>query len=378
MSDYEGPAVGAKAAEFKVLLIDDSKLMRIAGTKMLGNEFNVVVAVDGNDGWQKIQQDTDIHVVFSDLNMPGMNGYELLKKIRSSDDEGIRNLPVIIVTGAEEDEEEDLSKQRSLDMGATDFITKPFNSTDLKARASAYADYQRTTSTLSRQTSVDPLTGLMNRRGFEEQLNKDIAFASRHREDLAIMQVAFDKFDELYARVGKAGSDSLVKEVGKFLVKTLRDEDTIARVGPSHFYISLPTAKPEGAQKLAERICRSVQGFNVRMKGELLKISVSTGVCSIDKGFKPKLDEALEQLDFLIEDANETGLAQVVSSHLGFEQELDKESFISIDRLLTQLQSGDVSEVAGMLNDAVVRLKPLVALLTEQQLNLLLGDAARP
>jgi diguanylate cyclase (GGDEF)-like protein len=370
-------ALSSTKSSSKVLLIDDSKLMRIAGERMLRDEFNVIVANNGQEGWEKITQDSNIHVVFSDLNMPGMSGYELLKKIRSSENEGIRNLPVVIVTGAEENDEKDGSKELSLSLGATDFITKPFQSTDLKARANAYADYQRTTTELIEQTDIDPLTGLKNRRGFYDQLAKDVSFVARHREDLAVLQIAFDQFDALLARVGKQGADSLIKEVSKVLSKCVRCEDTVARVGQSTFCLSLPTAKKEGAVGLAQRICRTVAAFNVRLKNQTISISVSAAVCSIEKGFKPPLDEIDRQLDASLKQALRQGGGGIVSGQLGDDQAVAKESFISIDRLLAQLQSGDVSEMGTVLDDAVARLKPLIALLTEEQLKTLLNDHAR-
>lgn len=359
----------------KVLLIDDSKLMRIAGERMLRDDFNVIVADSGEEGWDRIMHDSDIHVVFSDLNMPGMNGYELLKKIRSCENEEIRNLPVVIVTGIEEDDEEG-SKELSLALGATDFITKPFRSTDLKARANAYADYQRTNTQLVEQVEIDVLTGLKNRRSFIEQLSKDISFVARHREDLAVLQVSFDHYDTLLSQVGQRGADSLVKEVSKVVAKNVRCEDTVARIGVSSFCLSLPLAKQDGAEKLAERICRTVSSFNVRLKNEQVSVSVSAAVCSIAKGYKPSGHEVLEELEQSLEQAQQQQNASVTVHQLGDHVEMDRETFISIDRLLAQLQSGDVSEMGEMLDDAVSRLKPLVALLTPEQMKNLLGAQA--
>ena len=151
----------------RILLIDDSKVMRKSAVKMLGGEFDVVVAEDGQQGLDMINDDASIQVVFTDLNMPKMNGYQLLEAVRTSADEGIRNLPVIVVTGAENDDE---AKEKALQQGATDFITKPFNSTDLKARAHAHATYQRNTRTLQEVASVDALTGLSNERSFKQHL----------------------------------------------------------------------------------------------------------------------------------------------------------------------------------------------------------------
>src|SRR5437660_3449882 len=122
----------------RVIVIDDSKVIRNAARKMLGVEFDVITAEDGEDGWAQIQRDASIQVVFTDLVMPGMNGYELLRDIRTAVDARIRSLPVIVVTGIEDDE---VARVRALELGATDFITKPFTTIDLLARARAHASH---------------------------------------------------------------------------------------------------------------------------------------------------------------------------------------------------------------------------------------------
>src|SRR5690606_2612914 len=124
-----------------------------------------------------------IQVVFTDLSMPELDGYGLLEKIRTCDDAGIAGLPVIVVTGAENDE---AAREQALRMGATDFITKPFNSTDLQARASAHADYQRERRTLEAVTTIDRLTGLGNAGFYMGRLKQDLAFAARHLHALSV------------------------------------------------------------------------------------------------------------------------------------------------------------------------------------------------
>ena len=105
-----------KAPKPLLLFVDDSKVMRLAADKMLGGEFRVEVAENGLQAWTMITNNPSISVVFSDLAMPEMDGFALLKKIRTSEDEGIAGLPVIIVTGAENDEE---ARAEALRLGGT-------------------------------------------------------------------------------------------------------------------------------------------------------------------------------------------------------------------------------------------------------------------
>lgn len=117
--------------ENQVLVVDDSRVIRRAAVKILQKEFDVIEAEDGEDAWDELQQNSKISMVFSDLGMPNMDGFELLKTIRQADDPVLAKIPVIIITGAEET---DGTKEEVLKLGATDFISKPFDSISLKTR----------------------------------------------------------------------------------------------------------------------------------------------------------------------------------------------------------------------------------------------------
>lgn len=362
VQDQSAPASGS---ETRVLLIDDSKVMRKSALKMLGGDFDVVVAEDGEQGWQMIQEDSRIHVVFTDLNMPKMNGYQLLEVIRTAQDEGIRNLPVIVVTGAENDDE---AKEKALNQGATDFITKPFNSTDLKARAHAHANYQRTTKALQETATVDPLTGLANQRSFRDQLEKDLSFVSRHGHDIAVMLVEVDGFRELFLKIGRKGADSLVQQIAKVLVKSVRKEDCVGRIGLAGFAVSLPTAGAEGASKLAERICQSVAAFKASLRGESLAITVSIGLHVPGQITSASADLLLQKAEDCLRLAISAGGNRVQSL---LEQVRPvapaAAATVSFDQLLAQLQKGEQAPVQAALPQLLAQLKPLWSLLSAEQ-----------
>ena len=88
----------------RVLVVDDSKVLRKAAEKILGKEFDVLVACDGEEGWEKFVVDEKIQIVFSDLSMPQLDGYGLLDRIRHSDNQRISDIPVIVITGGEAEE----------------------------------------------------------------------------------------------------------------------------------------------------------------------------------------------------------------------------------------------------------------------------------
>ena len=242
---------GDSAAKARILVVDDSKLMRKAAHKMLGDEFDVVTADDGDQAWRQLGDDPSIQVVFTDLNMPNVDGYDLLRRVRGSDDSSLASMPVIVVTGAENDES---ARMRALDMGATDFITKPFSTVDLVARARAHANNQRITRRLHAQATVDALTGLANLGGFVDRLQQDIAYARRHGKALSVVRLEIVDFRRLFLYHGRKVADALVLQVARLLRAGIRKEDTGGRVGLGGFALSLPAADAAGIEAIIARL----------------------------------------------------------------------------------------------------------------------------
>lgn len=360
----------------KLLMIDDSKLMRKSAVKMLGDDFEVLTAESGEQGLAMINHDHDIQVVFTDINMPGIDGYEVLKEIRTHGDDAIRALPVVVVTGAENDDE---AKEQALSQGATDFITKPFNSTDLRARALAHANFRRTAQALEKSTNLDALTQLGNQQFFEEQLHKDVSFISRHNQDLAVVLVEIYDFKNLFLKIGRQGSDSVVKQIAKVLKNAVRKEDTVARLGLARFAMSLPTAKPEGAVSLANRICEKIAGFRATLKGEALNIRVSMGVFTLARGSRPGVDVVLSECETALQVALEKGASEVIDRQ-GKPDETPKRrpapASVSVDQVLDSL-AGATSVSDSIIDDVLGRLSSLWPLLSPEQKQALkdqLGD----
>ncbi len=355
----------------RILLIDDSKVMRKSALKMLGKDFDVVVAEDGESGWAMIQQDKTIEVVFTDLNMPKMNGFQLIQTVRSSTDEGIRNLPIIVVTGAENDDE---AKERALTTGATDFITKPFNSTDLKARAQSHASYQRTTKNLQKFAAKDAVTGLNNEKMFLEQLERDFSFIARHGSELALVLIEVDDFNDLFLKIGRKAADSLVQQVARVMLKNVRKEDALGRVGLARFAVSLPASDAAGAGVLAQRICKTISGFKARLKGEVLPISVSVGVYIPVAHSVKRIGDIVEGAEKCLEVAKSQGGNQVVNrsqmpaveSVPGVSSDTDMMR-LSVDEFLRQLASEGQGAVLQKVPAVLQQLAPLFNALTHEQ-----------
>ncbi|MFA7553210.1 MAG: diguanylate cyclase [Spongiibacteraceae bacterium] len=356
-----------KPAKIRVLIIDDSRLIRAAASKMFGDEFDVVLAVDGTDGWEKINNDPDIQVVFTDLVMPEMDGFELLKLIRTNNKVAISNLPVIVATGADNPE---VAKQKAISLGATDFITKPFDGLAIQARALAYAKLHSTNKALRSQTTLDPLTGMMNSQGIQRQLVKDLAFVSRHGSSMTVMTLEVDSFKDLFIQVGRAGAEAIVKKIASVVGASVRKEDSIARTGVAMFTVIMPLAQGHNSLELADRICQTVESFRAKLDGKRMKITISVGVNVIDADNQPDAAAVLDAAELALTQAAAKGRSQIyqmtMKEYLSILAEREKET-MSIDQLLLKIQEQRVTEVVPCLDVALYRLAPLLAMLSNEQ-----------
>ena len=289
----------------RILLVDDSMLMRKAASKMLGEEFDVVTAVDGEDAWAKIQADNSIQVVFTDLSMPKVDGYGLLRFVRGAEDEGTLNLPVIVVTSA--DDHDDGARKKALDQGATDFITKPFSSIDLLARARAHANYRRIARRLEQQITLDALTGLANKAGFLDRMLQDIALSRRLAQPLTVARIEIDDFRNVFLTHGKQRAEALVRHVARALHERVRKEDTAARLGLAGFALALPGGAHVGSKGLLERVRSEFAATPFTGDGNPIRFSVSIAVTTPALDPEPTVAGLLDACEQLLQAALRAG-----------------------------------------------------------------------
>ena len=351
----------------RVLFIDDSHLIRSLALKMFGDEIDLVLAEDGQMGWDMIVADESIQLVFTDLVMPRLDGFEVLSLVRTSTSERIRQLPVIIVTGADNTR---TAKEKAYQLGATDFIDKPFDATEIKARAQSHVRYLNDAKSLTQKAVLDPLTGLLNKRGMLNQLEKDISFSSRHKHQLAVLHIEIDAFKELFVRIGRNRTELIIGKIAQVILDTVRKEDSVARIGLSGFSVSLPAADPDGALLIAHRIGQTVGNLNARVKRRTLPISVSTGACIVDRGAYADAALILKISEDEKERAMTQGLNQVHSIDLStFRKNARRESqtAISIDDVLMALDGGDNEEILSQMDFILEELEPIFKLMNDEQ-----------
>ena len=268
-----------------LLVVDDSRLMRVAARKILRDEFDILEASDGEEAWDVLQASPQVSLVMSDLSMPNLDGLGLLARIRQSDASNLQNLPVIIVTGAEDD---DGSKTKALAAGASDFITKPFESVQLLARAKTHAKQRLTQQALQHseahkekleaESSKDPLTGVDNQRAFANHMAESLSYAARHHTELALILVQIEKYKVMFLRQGKKTAEETLRQTAELLSMERRREDKVARIGMDTFALLLPSANAVGARRVAENLHQSLKSHEFLIDDESVSVRTSLAI----------------------------------------------------------------------------------------------------
>ena len=354
----------------KILLADDSKVVRLTATKVLAEQFDVVLAEDGEAAWEKICADDSIQVIFTDLGMPKLDGYGLIQRIRQSENEGIRNQPIIVVTGATEEED---VKRKVFELGATDFISKPFKSAELLARAEAHASYRRDKVNLQKSADIDLLTGALNRNGINQQLKKDLSFANRHGENMALIIFELDNFKTIYQRIGEAAANRIIKQTATRLLGAIRSEDSVGRYGFEKFVAILPMAKTEGVVILAKRLCDQIKSFKITIGGEAISITMSAGISTVRKGSPAIIKDLVHSAEQALVNAKKLGSGEVQILKLEATQTNETSAVVSIDRLLEAIIAGKTDVAQNQMDSVLNKLGPLIALMNERQKQQLLS-----
>ncbi len=350
----------------RILAVDDSRVMRRAMSKVLGRTCEVIEAEHGEDAWTLLINDPEIQVVFTDLSMPYLDGFGLLERMRASDDPRLQDIPVIIITGKDDDDE---TKQRALDKGASDFITKPFDSVQLLARAKAHIRFEETTRKLTetsdrleQQAAIDELTGLGGRRYFCKAANEHLAYVRRHSGQFILLRMDIDNFNQLFIHSGKEQANQILKRVGETLSKIVRKEDMVARIGLAKFAMLMRDTTIEDASDTAKRIMQEISVLPFEVNGHELLITVSIGILEphIDK--KTNIEELIKETETYLQKAIDAGGNQVAIKSL---HKFPPEKEISVQTALRLLEYEHPDTLKPHINGLIKQLLPLLEYIAE-------------
>ncbi|MCK9283992.1 MAG: diguanylate cyclase [Rhodocyclaceae bacterium] len=254
-----------------LLIVDDvaTNIEILAGA--LKADYRLRIATGGEEALAIAAREPRPDLILLDIMMPGLDGFEVCRRLKSATE--TQGIPVIFVTArdAEEDEE------RGLNLGAVDYITKPFSLPTVRARVRNHIELKRKTDLLERLANIDGLTGISNRRRLDEQIEIEWRRCQRTQTPLSLLIADIDLFKDYNDRHGHGAGDICLVTIAKELESSLsRPGDLVARYGGEEFVVILPDTDAEGAFTTAERLRSRVEDVTQKLPGGPVTISIGS------------------------------------------------------------------------------------------------------
>jgi diguanylate cyclase (GGDEF)-like protein len=242
-----------------ILIVDDTptNIELLAGA--LSADYTVKFATSGVRALELLEKPEKPDLILLDVMMPGMDGYEVCQRLK--DNPATRAIPVIFITA----KSEVADQARGFSLGAADYIPKPFQLPLVIARVRNQINLKLRTDLLEAQASIDALTGIANRRRFDEVLRTEWKRAARNVMPMSLLMFDVDHFKAYNDNYGHGAGDDCLRRLGEALLNAeLRPGDFVARYGGEEFAVILPSCHSTGARAIAERIRSLVEASQLR------------------------------------------------------------------------------------------------------------------
>ena len=362
----------AKAASAQtILVVDDSRVIRKAVNTILAGEYDIIEAENGSEALRIIHSGANIHLVLLDLWMPDVDGFEVLEAIRHDNNPEISALPVIIVTGHEDDAE---IRNRAETIGASDFIGKPFSAVELRNNVQLYIlppdrtnviPIKAGTKTMPQpdfNTRPQPRTAEEIRRQREERLNvegqKILAQALRTRQPLSVVRLQIDRVKALLNKTDTEFTKRSLYRIHKAIEGETRHKDLLLRMGPTDFALIMPNTDNSEAREIAKNIFRVVRHTVFRYGDLKFRLTLSSGLSTPRIDSKTQFKTVLALADVRLERAYNGGGNRIVYDDLFSANQEEKE--MTLDEAAEALRIGQTSQVAGQANRILSLILPLL------------------
>ncbi len=263
--------------KISVLVADDSRIMRFAINKMLGDEYELVEVDNGEKAWQQLLHNDSIKILLTDLQMPIVDGYELIERLRKPENPPhLREMPVIVLSSFDPDD----SHNQVMEQGILEYVAKPFNSTQIKDCVKSLLDQAISDEGHGDAGSLDKVTGLTGWEHFIGKGGRDLAYVRRESKDISLVLIEVDRVSELIVEYGHAVLDQFLNSLGGYLQEQVRTLDTISRISPYRFGVILPLTNDLGAVAMAQRVMDKVRVLSANGSSRQFRFSMSVGVAA--------------------------------------------------------------------------------------------------
>ena len=293
-----------------VLIIDDSQKYREQITAELrdaGHFDDFRTAKDGLEGF-KLLTESKADLVICDLEMPRLDGLKFLQLVNARAD--LHDIPIIILTGNHDRN----AKLKGLELGACDYLTKPFDAAELVARVGIHLkikklqdDLKAANDHFKQLSNLDPLTNLYNRRYLTEALENELERVKRLNSCVSLLIVDIDHFKHVNDVYGHPKGDKVLVAVADALKKGLRTYDVAARYGGEEFVLVLPGTTSQGGHVVAERLRNEVQSLRFEIPMDRVLVTVSVGIATFDADHGDNFDLFFNRADRALYRAKQNG-----------------------------------------------------------------------
>lgn len=289
-----------------ILIVDDQKAnVQVLENMLRDAGYRHITSTMDPHAVCALHRDNHYDLILLDLQMPGMDGFQVMQGLKEIETDGY--VPILVITA------QPGHKLRALASGAKDFVAKPLDLVEVKTRIHnmlevrlLYKQLEHYNRTLESLALHDALTGLPNRRLLMDRLSLAIAHARRNKRTMAVMYLDLDGFKQINDTLGHDAGDTLLKMVAARLVAAVRQEDTVARLGGDEFVIALwELSHADGVAKLVSKVMQAVsQPYCIQDRGVSMTVSVGVGIYPTHG---EEVETLMKSADMALYEAKRTG-----------------------------------------------------------------------
>ncbi|MBS1198862.1 MAG: diguanylate cyclase [Proteobacteria bacterium] len=347
----------------RILVVDDSRMVRASIIKHLHGHFDIREETDGEAAWQTLVLDLSVVAVISDIQMPRLDGFGLLTRVRSSRLKRLQEIPFILVSGAESEEERDRAKA----LGVSDFITKGIGTAEILTRLNHLLELARTRHQLEesrKQMVQDMKSGVFTRKFIELQAAQALSHAARHNSEVSVIVLGLDNFDQIIEDIGTDLADQVATRFAQLLAGKMRKEDNLGIYDRGQYVIVSPGVSPARCASFADRVREAVKVAHVAVQGRRLQLTVSAGVANAPQDRVVSAGLLLELAAGRLHEAMQAGGNRIVLGGVG------KDAVVShianLNQALEFLKRGQVDAVRPQAAEFGLQILPLLRMLDQE------------
>lgn len=256
----------------KVLIIDDSReAVALVKGRLAKDGLDVVSADCGIAGIEAVKRELP-DLILLDVTMPDISGFDVCRMLKA--DPELCMIPVVFLSASDTAED----KVRGLNIGAVDYVTKPFDAFELQARVNACLRTKYMQDLLTEHANIDPLTGLPSRRALITRLNEEWARVERHGRPLSFVMAEVDRFNRINNAHGRGASDRALQVTSETIAAQCRQIDLLARCKGAQFAIIVPDEIAEHTAIMAKRCQSRISKMPLKVNGKDIWVTASFGI----------------------------------------------------------------------------------------------------